>query len=201
MPGDDSHRLFRAIHDSVVAGDLEGLRAALGDPEGFPNVHMDPAAACGDIPLVYALYHAPLSLVRDLLALGAEPNGEPGDGFPPIFAAIDSNHADSVARVALLLDHGADPDQRGVNDFTTLHFAVSWERPDVIELLLARGADPTLRTRIDDCETPLDYARATGSKVCSALLEAAMPAAEPAHAGNAPATAGPVRRSPGKRRR
>jgi hypothetical protein len=40
-----------------------------------------------------------------------------------------------------------------------------------VQILLDAGADPDLRTRIDDCETPLDMARAAGLTEIAALLE------------------------------
>ena len=38
--------------------------------------------------LVYAIYHSPLSFIRKLLELGADPNAPVDDGFPPLIAAL-----------------------------------------------------------------------------------------------------------------
>jgi ankyrin repeat protein len=62
----------------------------------------------------------------------------------------------------LLLASGADPNQRGVNDYTPLHMAVCEENVPALELLLEAGADPRLRTRIDYCETPGELAARAG---------------------------------------
>ena len=43
-----------------------------------------------------------------------------------------------------------------------------------VELLLAHGADPNARTRIDDCSTPLEDAEAGGFSETAALLRAAL---------------------------
>jgi ankyrin repeat protein len=64
-----------------------------------------------------------------------------------------------VEVLARLLDAGADPNQRGLNDWTALHFAVVETNVEAVRLLLARGADRELRTRIDDYETALELAR------------------------------------------
>jgi hypothetical protein len=37
-------------------------------------------------------------------------------------------------------------------------------------MLLNAGADPALRTRIDDCETPLEMAAAAGLSEIAAML-------------------------------
>jgi uncharacterized protein len=46
----------------------------------------------------------------------------------------------------LLLSFGADPDQRGINDYTPLHMAVSERNLPAVALLIDARADPRLRT-------------------------------------------------------
>jgi hypothetical protein len=165
-PCAEEKRLQR-IDAAFAAGDLAALRAALDDPPGFPN-HVI-SLAFGPI-LTYAIYWSPLRFIEELLAIGADPNGYDHDGFPTLIAALCKTHphAGSPARddvvevMARLLDAGADPNQRGLNDWTALHYAVVETNVDAVRLMLARGADPTLRTRIDDCETPLELARSGG---------------------------------------
>jgi ankyrin repeat protein len=70
------------------------------------------------------------------------------------------------------LSFGADPNQRGLNDYTPLHMAVSEHNLPAIELLLKGGADPRLRTRIDDCETPREMAEKVGLRNLVELLVA-----------------------------
>jgi ankyrin repeat protein len=155
---DESDRILR-MHDAFCRGDLEALREAVGDPALVPNGQMP--LAIGPC-LVYAIYHSPLAFVRTLLELGADPNVDDHSGFPPLIAALSCSRprpgargrTDVPALLALLLDHGADPNQRGVNDYTPLHMAVAERQADAVHLLLARGADAGLRTRVDEHETP-----------------------------------------------
>lgn len=56
--------------------------------------------------------------------------------------------------------------QRGLNDWTTLYYAVSLDDGEAVELLIAHGADIAARTRIDDCATRLQLAES-----CSCNLE------------------------------
>jgi ankyrin repeat protein len=64
----------------------------------------------------------------------------------------------------MLLSFGADPNQRGTNDYTPLHMAVDEKNSLAIQILLDAGADPELRTRIDARSSPLC---STGWKVCA----------------------------------
>jgi uncharacterized protein len=165
----------RQIDDAFRAGDLDGLRAALDDPAAVPNGPMpDTVGSC----LVYAIYHSPLDFIRTLLELGADPNAPVDDGFPPLIAALTTlrrapgstprTDVDEVLR--LLLAHGANPNERGINDYTPLHMAVDVEYRLGIQILLDGGADPSLPTRIDDCDTPEAMARRAGLHELATLL-------------------------------
>ena len=58
----------------------------------------------------------------------------------------------------LLLSRSVNIQQRGVNDYTPLHYAAARNDAKLIELLLAHGADPNARTRIDEFATPTQEA-------------------------------------------
>jgi hypothetical protein len=166
---------FQRIDDAFRRGDLEGLRAAVEDPAAVPNGRMpDTVGHC----LVYAIFHSPLAFIRTLLEMGADPNAPAGDGFPPLIAALSCTRdvpgaarrtdVDEVLR--LLLSFGANPNQRGINDYTPLHMAVAERNPLAVQILLDGGADPNLRTRIDDCQTPLEMAESAGLNAIAATL-------------------------------
>ena len=157
----------RVVHAAFVDGDLEGLRGEISHLGGFPNAAPDQTIG---LPLVYAIYHSSLAFVGELLDAGADPNGDDGDGFPPLIAALTcatpspgtGGRDDLPEQVDLLISHGADLAQRGINDYTPLHLAA--ERGDLamVELLLGRGADPNQISHIDDMETALELAERAG---------------------------------------
>jgi hypothetical protein len=61
--------------------------------------------------------------------------------------------------------------QRGINDYTPLHMAVAARAALAVQILLDGSADPALRTRIDECETPAEMAAAAGLTDLAAILE------------------------------
>lgn len=157
-----------AIHRAFCRGDLAALKAALGDPPDFPNGRGP--VGVGEIILEYAIYWSPLPFVRTLLELGAGPDYGDHAGFPSLIAALSTKRPDRCALVDLLLDFGADIQQRGHNDYTPLHWAAAVDDdPAMIALLIARGADPKARTGIDWYATPLEEAHRAG---CARAVEA-----------------------------
>jgi ankyrin repeat protein len=182
MANDDEHRRearqFERIDAAFKAGDLAALRDALDDPSVIPNGVMPISiGAC----LIYAIYWSPIDFIRELLQLGADPDADDGDGFPSLIAALSKTypHPGSMSRtdineiLALLLQHGANPNQRGFNDYTPLHKAVEQNNPRAIEILLAAGADRSLRTRLDGRETAGELARRSGFPAIADRLESA----------------------------
>ncbi len=155
--GEVALALDRAFRD----GDLDAIRALLGGPEGFPDVSAgDAFGSC----LAYAVYHGPASLVSTMLELGADPNVDDGDGYPPLIAALTGGSAQADVRdlVELLLAHGADVDRRGVNGYAPLHVAAEQGDLAMVDLLMSHGADPNVITNVDDMETPVEVASAAG---------------------------------------
>jgi hypothetical protein len=167
---------LQRIDEAFQAGDLDALRAAVGDPSAIPNGQMPmTVGSC----LVYAIYTSPLAFIRRLLEIGANPNAPADDGFPPLIAALGCSREVMGARprrdvddiIRLLLAFGTDPNQRGINDYTALHMAVAEGNALAVQRLLDAGADPELRTRIDDYDTPLEMARSASRADIVAILE------------------------------
>jgi ankyrin repeat protein len=174
----EEHARFLRIDAAFRAGDLGALREAVGDAEGWIEAVLPPAIGPS---LEYAIYHSPLEFIEALLEQGASPKPEDHAGFPPLVAALCCVNERAGARsrpdvlevLELLLRRGADPGQRGVNDYTALHMAVAERSAGAVEILLRYGADPTLRTRIDEAETPREMAERAGLAEIAQVLEQA----------------------------
>ena len=161
------HEKFKKIDAAFRAGDLAALRAAVDDPASVPNGPMPlTIGSC----LEYAIYHSPFAVYPHVARDRRRSHPAGHAGFPPLIAAVSCRRPrpgspgrpDVPEILQLLLAFKSDPNQRGINDYTPLHMAVSEHDLRAVDLLLQAGAAPCLRTRIDNCETPREMAEKAG---------------------------------------
>ena len=122
---------------TAVPGGTTNLRLATAgtqnNAKGRGRAGVEAAAA-----LLEAAREGDHEEVRALLASGADPNVEDGEGWTPLMLVTVKGHLD-VARE--LLEAGADVHARNEKGWTALRFAVSMDDAEVLRLLLASGAD------------------------------------------------------------
>lgn len=145
--------------------------------DGFPEwTPSDEPQQILDEALSWCVRHGAVDSMAWLVAHGANVNANPYRGTPLLWAI----YADSVPAAAWLLDHGADPDLR--HDFggsehgkqaVALHLAAQYSALGTLDLLLARGADPTV---VDGAHgaTPLDWAEHCDQPEAAARIRAAL---------------------------
>lgn len=140
-----------------LVGSLVMVSLALGaDRPGTPTKSLQQAALDGDLAQVN-LY---LSDTREL-------NSRDAEGRTGLCCAISGEH---VAVVTALVTAGADVNVRSQQG-APLYLAAQWGQPDVVRLLLARGA--AVNARDDVTGTALHAAAARGHKeAVEVLLEA-----------------------------
>lgn len=93
------------------------------------------------------------------------------EGYTVLHAALERSKPDRYSILALLLAHGAPVNAHGINDWTPAHMAAAREDIEALKLLIGHGADLSIRTRIDDYETPLEEARSLGRTAAVRFLE------------------------------
>ncbi|HXI56860.1 MAG TPA: ankyrin repeat domain-containing protein [Polyangia bacterium] len=128
-----------------------------------------------DEALTWAARNDQVAAMAALVQMGADLNANPYRGTALLWAIYD----DRVAAATWLLDNGADPNLR--HDFggaqhgraaTALHLAAQHGGLRCLRLLLARGAEPTIRDGAYNA-TPLGWAEHAGSTEAAAILRAA----------------------------
>ena len=167
MPASDNRTALAVACRLVETEDDANLSALIRKDPSLLQLSDDE----GDTLLGYALWRRKFNAVRILLRQGADIN-QCFDGFTYLHLAIDIKPGGDLPAAELLLDLGAKPDVRGVNDWTPLHRAAFWGYKEFAQLLLARGASIDARTTIDMYETPLMLAASAGrSEVVKLLLD------------------------------
>ncbi|MCE9614337.1 MAG: ankyrin repeat domain-containing protein [Lentisphaerae bacterium] len=96
--------------------------------------------------------------ITALVAQGANVNAVSLRGFTPLSQA--AFYLKDTNIVTVLLDMGANPNARSSGGWTALHTAAKFAPASVVELLILRGADPTMQT--ERGETPLSLAIPSG---------------------------------------
>jgi ankyrin repeat protein len=117
------------------------------------------AAEYGDVPKI-----------RALLDLGANVKGRDASDRTPLIYALEMGDAELHGVVEALITLGPDVNAQSHRGRTPLMAAVIRGAAEVVDMLLKRGADPTLKDRTG--RTALDRAH-PGSKV-AVLLETAL---------------------------
>lgn len=130
-----------AFHEACALGDIATARGALDrDPSLVNQLSRD-----GFPPLGLAIFFRHPALARFLVERGADVNlpASNAQRVAPVHSAAAVSDRETMA---LLLEHGADPNARQQMDVTPLHGAASRGDIAMAELLLAHGADRNARS-------------------------------------------------------
>lgn len=109
-----------------------------------------------------------LYFLGSLLFLGSFPTAGPAFASPIHEAAV----AGDVELVEMLIENGADVDDRDVHGYTPLLLAIQSGHTDIAKVLIAGGADVNARAVNDGGEdvTPLDLSIILGHRFTESLL-------------------------------
>eukprot|EP00730_Choanoeca_flexa_P006526 TRINITY_DN12169_c2_g2_i5.p1 TRINITY_DN12169_c2_g2~~TRINITY_DN12169_c2_g2_i5.p1 ORF type:complete len:888 (+),score=255.09 TRINITY_DN12169_c2_g2_i5:75-2738(+) len=125
------------LHKAAASGDSEAVAALLDVETGSALV--DPVKADGTTPLITAVMHGQLDVVKVLLEQGADTEKVGINGATALHVAASMGYADIITE---LLDNGANVNVRHkFAGSSSLHFAVEMGQLDVIRLLCQRGID------------------------------------------------------------
>jgi uncharacterized protein len=139
---------------AVVVAAREKAWNALRALAELRGTELEVADRLGSTALMYAALHGELPAVQFLVARGAEVNRQ---GWTALHYAAANGHVDVVR---YLIERHAYLDAESPNRTTPLMMAARQGRPTTVDLLLAEGADPTIRNEAGF--TAADYARGNG---------------------------------------
>jgi ankyrin repeat protein len=153
----------------IVAASVDDTGVAKLLIEKSANINAKTSVGQVGTALMGAAHNGNPELTRLLLAHNADFNAISADrdgnvkNGPVAFGNVTALHLavsnGSAEVVKLLLDAGAPVNPRDVRGMTPLMFAVSNDRPnvDIVRMLLAKGADASIRSNIGD--STIDWAR------------------------------------------
>lgn len=144
--------LERSIESSAATGEFSTARLLL-DRGADPN---------RGYAMFSAAAHAPVELLRRMLELGGDPNGQ------AFYGDVLARAADNLDNTKLLVEHGADVNGSLQNGYRPLHRAAEIGNVQTVEFLISQGADVNVVK--SDGARPVDLAVARGHTAVVALL-------------------------------
>ena len=152
------------LWEACMLGDLARVRQCL-ESDG---TDVNEAAADGFPPFALAVFFGQPEVYRYLLQHGADVNQPARNPMrvTAVHAAVARHDADGLA---LILEHGGDPNARQQAGWTGLHSAAAHGDRRMTEMLLEAGADRQALT--EKGETAADLARSGGHNELALWLE------------------------------
>ena len=154
---------------------LDSYRAAKGLVD-LPSTKVNQPNSKGETPLMMAAIKGQVELAKALIARDADVNRK---GWTPLHYAVSAPSEDGsdLQMVALLLEHHAYIDAASPNGTTPLMMAAQYGSSDIVKLLLAEGADPTLKNRLG--LTAVTFAQRVSRAEAAAQIAAAIRKRQP----------------------
>jgi ankyrin repeat protein/beta-lactamase regulating signal transducer with metallopeptidase domain len=123
-------------------------------------------------PLLLAVHHNNVSLARELLKRGADPNAGSAHVPSSLLHASVWSQPGKPEIASLLLEYGANPNPECYENRTPLYWAIDDKLTGTVKALLKAGADPT---KVDDYKMSIwEKARDSGNEEIKELVKAAL---------------------------
>lgn len=178
---DPSYKELCEIQTWLKRSDLEQLELASQVVDSFPY---EREGCFGSPWIVHAISSGSLKSVKWMIEKGVSLQPVAVDGYPPVIGCMELEGKEKYRILRLLIDTGANINERGINGWTPLHMAALHDDEMSMRILLEAGADRTITTEIDDDATAEEEARNFGHAksadfIASFISEAKPPLAQP----------------------
>jgi len=167
----ESTRQYERATSLLQSGGVDEFEALERELDGFPN-GVDPYV--GRRWIINAIDLGSMESIHWMISRGVELAFRDAEGHTPVLSALEREHEDRLEVLKLLLQAGAPVNLKGVNDWTPAHMAAARDDVDALRVLVAHGADLSIRTDIDHYATPLEEARNLGKPNAVRYLEGAI---------------------------
>ncbi|WP_241462579.1 ankyrin repeat domain-containing protein [Tateyamaria sp. ANG-S1] len=161
LADDPSYKELCEIQTRLKNGELDQLEFASQVVDGFP---LERDSCYGSPWIVHAVSSGSLQSVKWMIEKGVNLQPICTDGYPPVIRCIEVEGPEKYQILSLLIDAGADINERGINGWTPLHVAAVRDDEASMRILLEGGADRTITTKIDDDATAEEEARNLGHR-------------------------------------
>jgi len=163
-----NHRKYDHILEVLQHGSIEDLERIAQTTNSFPSGKDDFVERYW---ILNAIDCGSLESIRWMLSKKVPLDFRNDEGFTAILWAMDCERPDQYEVLELLINSGAPINKQGLNDWTPLHWAAVRNDIKALKILVEHGADPTIRTRIDNYATPREEAWHLGHKAAVRFLE------------------------------
>jgi len=159
---------YKHIMDSLMYhGNVEEWERFAETIEGFPH-------GCDDFInrrwIINAIDCGVKGAVEWMLSKKVDLHFSDEEGRTVLISCLDRDKLDKYEILQLLIDHGADINLQGWNDWTPLHMAGARNDLRAIKLLIDNGASQTIKTRIDGYCTPEEESLVLGNAEAAELI-------------------------------
>lgn len=155
----DASEEFERVFAEMRAGNIDALELLSGEIPGFPDGR---DRWVGRAWITTAIHSRSVAAVRWMLSKNVLIIFRDDEGYTVLHSCMDEPFPERLEMLSLLIEHGADVNLKGINDWTPLHMAISRGDLAALKRLLLAGADRTIKTEIDHYLDPVEEAKRIG---------------------------------------
>ena len=161
LTDDPSYKELCEIQTWFKDSNLDQLEFASQVVDSFPY---ERDSCYGSPWIVHAVSSGSLKSVKWMIEKGVNLKPIDTNGYPPVISCIEVEGKEKYQILGLLIDAGANINERGINGWTPLHIAAVRDDEVSMRILLEAGADRAITTKIDDDATAEEEARNLGHR-------------------------------------